>query len=610
MLLTMTREPDCDRAMPLVADRLSRSTVNSLWGAVTAETLLRAGLCQAVISPGSRSTPLTYALATHPGWEAIPVLDERSASFQALGMARARGRPVALVCTSGTAVANYLPAVVEAAESGVPLVLLTTDRPAELRDCLAGQAIDQQKVYGSYVRFFHEVSLPGAETSLLAYLRQTLLQAVSRAGGFNPGPVHLNFPFREPLEPNEDTSLLAPDVDWTRFFAEVRPPVATRTGLDAFAGEVARMSEFASGLIVVGGVATSDPGMLAGVVGGLAKRLGWPVLADAVSSLRGFADRIPGLVSHYHAILRGRGMAESLQPDVVLAIGQPPVSKILRKWLGIIDVPTWVISAGERNVDPLHRRAIPLPVDLLSAGGIVAEAGTDCARQPASAVAGRWKRAQEAADAEVSAHMTATSELFEGKAAWILSREMPSGSCLAVANSMPVRDAETFWEPSDRGHAIHGNRGANGIDGTLSTAVGLARANGRPTYLLTGDLALLHDSNGFLGLAEFPGSLTIVLIDNRGGGIFENLAIRRFDPPFERFWATPQAVDFGALASAHGIDCRAVDGWAGLVSGVRNPPVRGVRLLHLRTDRKRDTAFRNELFARLTERLNSLLDES
>lgn len=565
---------------------------NSLWAGVVAETLARCGVRHAVVSPGSRSTPLTLALAAHPGIEAIPVLDERSAAFFALGLAKRSGMPAALVCTSGTAAANFFPAVIEAKESGVPLLVLTADRPPELRASASGQTIDQQKIFGGYVNFYHELALPEPSAELLRYLRQAVAHALGCCVAPFAGPVHLNVPFRDPLAPLEDdgrTAVAAAGIDWDSFFSHLRPSQAPLL----HAG-VPRFSPDAHGAIVVGPAQPADPGEFAAVIGEIARRLGWPVLAEGLSPLRNHAGRVPHLVSTYDLILRNETAAERLKPEVVLCLGGWPTSKVLRAW--IEGSGATILLAAERfdNRDALHGRtrqvAISLPA--LAAALPVAE--------DASAYQRMWARYEQKARPLLDARLEASADRFEPKAAWLLARHLPPGTPLFIANSMPVRDIEYVWPPGDRGIRPFCNRGANGIDGTLSSALGVAHACGQPAVLLTGDLALLHDTNGFLLRGKFGGSLTVVLIDNRGGGIFEHLPIAKFEPPFEEFFATPQDADFAQLCAAYGVEHVPVRDWAHFTTAIATLPAKGIRVLHLCTDRKQDAAQRKKLFAELS----------
>jgi 2-succinyl-5-enolpyruvyl-6-hydroxy-3-cyclohexene-1-carboxylate synthase len=557
---------------------------NTLWCSVLAETLVREGVTVAVTSPGSRSTPLTMALARHPQMEAIPVLDERSAAFFALGIAKRTRKPVALVCTSGTAAANYLPAIVEASESGAPLIVLTADRPPEMRECSSGQTIDQQKLYGGYVAFYHELCVPEATLPRLRYLRQTVVQAVARACALQAGPVHLNCPFRDPLVPVEDAAVasLRDCLDETFFVAPPHDLLASSASLDVTGWP-------ACGAIVAGPDAVSDSAAYAKVVAQVAKSLGWPVLADALSPARRKQEEVGSIVTAYDAILRDTGLGQSLRPERILCLGGWPTSKNLRSWIEQCDAEIVIVGPTAKNRDALHGRTrhLAASVEALSIRGSIAG---DAAYRD------KWQDAESRARQCIDVALTAESELFEPKAAWLLAQHLPERTAMCVANSMPVRDLEYFWPATTRGLDVYFNRGANGIDGTLSTAFGVAHG-GRPTVLLTGDLSFLHDTNGLLLRPALRGSLTIVLIDNRGGGIFEHLPVAQYDPPFERYFATPQDVDFAALCAAHRVEFVPVKSWAQFTGLIETLPERGVRVLALRTDRKLDAAQRKRLLA-------------
>ncbi len=567
---------------------LDLRNVNALWGSVIVETLVRSGVRTAVISPGSRSTPLAFAFARHPDVEAIPVLDERSASFFALGLAKRALRPVALLCTSGTAGANYFPAVIEAWEAGVPLVVLTADRPPEMRACASGQTIDQEGLYGAFTAFAHELAVPEATEPLLRYLRQTIAHAVERSLAPRAGPVHLNAPFRDPLVPADDggaVANLASRVDWERFFSLVSPPAPVLS-----ASSLPAIPHAVHGIIVAGPSLVGDPRAHAAAVGEISRRLGWPVLADGLSALRNHAALVPHLVSRYDAILRSPAAAESLRPEMVLCLGEWPTSKVLRSVIEASAAPVYMVTQRPDNRDSLHglTRRVVLPLDTLAAALPVAGAVNGYQRL--------WANYEARARAALDARMGAEEALVEPKAAWLLGRLLPAGTFLSASNSMPIRDMEFVWPANDRSIRVFFNRGANGIDGTLSTALGVAHG-GPASVLLTGDLAFLHDSNGLLIASRLKGSLTVVLINNQGGGIFEHLPVAQYAQVFEEFFATPQDVDFALLCSAHGVEHVHVEDWSHFESLVSELPASGVRVLEIRTDRKRDAAWRKEAFA-------------
>jgi 2-succinyl-5-enolpyruvyl-6-hydroxy-3-cyclohexene-1-carboxylate synthase len=562
--------------------------VNSLWGSVIAESLVRSGVRTAVISPGSRSTPLAFAFARHREIQAIPVLDERSAAFFALGLAKRDMNPVVLLCTSGTAGANYYPAVIEAQEAGVPLIIITADRPPEMRGCASGQTIDQQRLYGNHVNFDHELAVPEASLGLLRYLRQTVAHAVERAMAPFAGPVHLNAPFRDPLAPSDDggvTDGFGAGVDWEAFFGHLAPPSAV-----AAVSAVPLIPHSAHGVIIAGPVPAADPAAYCAAVGEIARKLGWPVLADGLSPVRNHAASVPHLVTRYDAILRTPSSAESLRPEFVLCLGEWPTGKILRGWIEASGAPVSFVTDRPDNRDALHgsTRRIVIPLALLAQGLPAADAPSGYERL--------WAAHEVRAAAALDKRLAAEEALVEPKAAWLLASHLPAQASLSVASSMPVRDMEFVWPANNRGVRVFFNRGANGIDGTLSTALGVAHG-GSPSVLLTGDLALLHDSNGFLIAPKFKGSLTIVLINNHGGGIFEHLPVAQFEPIFEEFFATPQEVDFAKLCAAHRVEHTHVEDWSHFEKLVSTLPAHGIRVLELGTNRERDAGWRKEAFA-------------
>lgn len=564
-----------------VFDDLSRSNLSSAWGALTMEVLARLGVQTVVTSPGSRSTPLTVAAVRNSKLEALSILDERSAGFFALGQAKRSHRPVALVCTSGSALANYMPAVVEASMGGTPLLLLTADRPPELQACNSGQTIDQLKFYGDYVRFFHQFALPNS--NLFPYLRQTLVHAVAQSLQPRPGPVHLNFPFRDPLAPESEAAPVCSASELERVATvETRTAEAVTAPNRFDTVAVERLISHQKGIIVVG--TENPPGgdeAFADAVTMLAHKLGWPVLTDVLNPLRNHAGENEALVCTYDLFLRDAANASALQPSAVLQIGNLPTSKVLRAWLGKFDASNFLLSRLYENTDPLHRRATPLY------GDAYALAESMPHQEPDTVWLQKWQKVESEARRRLDAKLEKIDSLFEGKVAWLLSRYAPIGASVFLANSMSVRYGEYFWMPGSRAVSIHANRGANGIDGTLSTAMGIAHC-GSPTILLTGDLAFLHDSNGLLAAGQMAGSLTVVLINNQGSGIFELLPVAAQEEVFESHFATPQKVDIEGLCHAHGVEFMSVPDWDTLKKSISNLPDQGLRVLELRTDRKAD----------------------
>lgn len=483
--------------------------------------------------------------------------------------------------------------MIEAKESGVPLLILTADRPPELRDCNAGQTIDQQKLYGTFPNWYSELTVPEPDWHLLAYLRQTLVHAWERTQFPVAGVVHLNVPLRDPLAPVVQPEVAAwADAFPVDFFDGLGQPHLQSVNPVAWAPLHLLHQQSDRGLIIVGLLQPQSPEATCQAIGHLAKTLQVPILAEALSPVRNFADDYPGLISTYDSILRQPELADKLRPDWVIRIGEMPTSKVLRQWLSQTQPQQWVIDPTHCNLDPLHGKTTHLRLSVEQLALSLAEIPEFCASAPA--YLDLWKTQEQQYRRALDQALTGTDEWFEGKVAWLLSQCLPVGTPLFVANSTPVRDMEFFWQPGNRAIRPYFNRGANGIDGTLSTALGIAHRN-QSSVLLTGDLALLHDTNGFLVSRSLVGHLTIVLINNQGGGIFEALPIAQFDPPFEEFFATPQAIDFEPLCRAYGVDYTLIQSWDQLQQCLTVLPDACVRVLEVRCNRKADAQLRRRL---------------
>ncbi|QFS45701.1 2-succinyl-5-enolpyruvyl-6-hydroxy-3-cyclohexene-1-carboxylic-acid synthase [Nostoc sphaeroides] len=575
---------------------IAYKNVNQLWAYILTETLKRLGLTCAIICPGSRSTPLAIAFAQQaPEIEAISILDERSAAFFALGQAKATSRPVVLVCTSGTAGANFYSAVIEASYSGVPLLILTTDRPPELRDCHSGQTVDQLRLYGNYPNWQTELALPSADLGMLAYLRQTVIHSWERAQTPTKGPVHLNIPFRDPLAPlpdGIDLSYLQSQFHPEDFFAGIANPFSiphTSTALSTSSPFPIpqQWKECDRGIIIAGVAQPSQPQEYCRAIAHLSQTLKWPVLAEGLSPVRNYAELNPYLISTYDLILRNQQLAKQLAPEMVIQVGEMPTSKELRSWIDATQPRRWVIDPSDQNLDPLHGRTTHLRISVedIKAEEINLSFSSDYGKQ--------WCDAETKVRLVVDQTMGKIDEIIESKAAWLISQILPPGTPLFIANSMPVRDVEYFWKPNNLGVRSHFNRGANGIDGTLSTALGIAHRQ-QSSVMLTGDLALLHDTNGFLIRNKFVGHLTIVLINNNGGGIFEMLPIAKFEPPFEEFFGTPQDIDFAQLCATYNVPHELITSWEHLQQRLNPLPNHGIRVLEVQTNRKVDAKWRQD----------------
>ncbi len=538
---------------------------NTLWAQVFVDELARSGLQAVCITPGSRSTPLTLAFAAEPRLRVYSHLDERSAAFFALGLALASGRPVALVCTSGTATANFYPAIIEAGQAQVPLLVLTTDRPHELRDSGANQTIDQVKLYGGHVRWFVEVAPPEANPPALTLrsLRTLAGRALAVAAGSPPGPVHLNFPFRKPLEPTpvpgdvpERLEMEAPEavngrVDGLPFTRFSRGVVSlSEAQIDTLAAAIQNAPR---GLIICGPRCPSSafPEALTRLAG----LAGYPVLADAVSGVRfgPHVEQAGGLILGGYETFWPAGMAQAWPPlQLVLRFGAMPTAGILEEYLGSLSGCSQIaIDANGLWTDATHQLSHFIWADPELTCRQVAERLEVTSTRPTDA---NWLATFRRAEAESWAAIeeTLAETFFEGGILIDVVEMLPSGATLYVASSMPVRHLDQFVRPSSKRLCVFANRGASGIDGTISSALGAAVATNSPLVLVTGDLAFYHDLTGLLALRRCGVKATIVLINNNGGGIFHRLPIARFDPPFTELFLTPHGLDFEPAARMFG----------------------------------------------------------
>jgi 2-succinyl-5-enolpyruvyl-6-hydroxy-3-cyclohexene-1-carboxylate synthase len=540
---------------------------------------VRAGVRHAVVSPGSRSTPMVLALVARAEISVHIVLDERSAAFVALGTGRATGRPAVVVCTSGTAAANHHPAVVEASLGGVPLLVCTADRPPDLHDVGAPQTIDQVGLFGRSVRW--SVDLDPLAFAPAAW-RGVAARAAAEAAA---GAVHVNLRLREPLLEAAD-DLPAPrsgGAPWHRVDVAAR---LWEPDDDLLAEIDGRR------LLVVAGAGAD--------VGGAPwlARSPWPVLADPTSGLR---LARPGVVGAFDAIARVAGRHPELAPEVVLHLGAPPASKVLAQWLDSLDALHLVAGDGPRWLDPSRVASVRIeaaPASVASALVTLTE--------PAPELLAAWTNAEQAAQAAIDEVLDAHGEVTEPGLARALVHELPAAANLVVSSSMPIRDVEWFSVPRDDLRVI-ANRGANGIDGVTSTALGVALADaGRPTAALLGDLAFLHDGSGLNGIAARGCSLTIVVVDNRGGGIFSFLPQASALPheQFEALFGTPQQADVRQLCLAHGIPSVTLEKHADLSPLLEEAQtLGGVRVIIGHTDRAANVEIHRSLNEAVADRM-------
>ncbi len=534
------------------------------------EWILR-GVRTAVLCPGSRSTPLALALAARPELSLHVFHDERSGAFAALGAALATGVPSILACTSGTAAVNFHPAVVEADHARVPMIVCTADRPPELQGVGAPQTIEQHGLFGGSVRWEHD---PGvADDAASGGWRDVAANAMDAALGPVPGPVHVNLPFREPL------------------IGSVRdlPPRTTAHRSQGSGDSVADAPDGLADLaskgrgVVLAGWGVDDPRAVAS----LARRLGWPVIADPRSGIRSADGAV--VLRHADAVLRHAPTAERLRPDVILRLGDPPASKVVNAWIASSGALVVGVSPSGRIVDPDRVVAAQYAMLPSAACAMVSDAPAD------EGWLAEWRSVAAVATEALRTELDRSPTLTEPVVASVVAASTPEGGLLVLSSSMPVRDVEWFGGEI-RSARVLSNRGANGIDGVTSTAIGAALATNSPVVLLTGDVAFLHDSSALAGLATRGADVRIVVVDNGGGGIFSFLpqAALLDGATFERLFGTPHSSDLVALALAHGIPALDASSRDGLVAALGVP---GPSVVRVRSDRSANVAEHERLNA-------------
>jgi 2-succinyl-5-enolpyruvyl-6-hydroxy-3-cyclohexene-1-carboxylate synthase len=545
----------------------------------------------AVISPGSRSTPIAMLLSEHPDFHIYMDIDERSAAYFALGMAKEMRKPVVLLCTSGTAAANYFPAIVEANISRVPLIVLTADRPHELRNVGAPQAIDQIRLYGQHVKWFTEMPIPEAGEEMLQFMRQTAARAVVTAMQQPAGPVHLNFPLREPLVPVlKPSPFEAP--------ATADPAIKSVSGkleiTDTEVGNIADMiRERKRGLIICGTI--DEPGFAEAVIA-LSEHTGYPVLADPLSQLRSGKHRKDRIIDNYDSLLKDPQWSSRLAPEAIIRFGAMPVSKPLTWMLKNLKTAAhMIVDGGNGWRDPIKRGTTVVYCDEIS---FCQKLASVLQKKTGTAWFKMWQELNMRARNIAEAAMEAEKNLDEGKAVMELAKMLPENSTLFVGNSMPIRDVDTFFHVNDKSIRILANRGANGIDGVVSSAAGAGASAGR-AYLLIGDLSFFHDLNGLLMAKMHRLNLCIILINNNGGGIFSFLPQAADPNHFEQLFGTPTDLKFEYIVKMYGGQYAKVRDWDEFreaLAGART----GLQVIEVQTNRAKNVENHRKMWKQIS----------
>ncbi|WP_155592647.1 2-succinyl-5-enolpyruvyl-6-hydroxy-3-cyclohexene-1-carboxylic-acid synthase [Lysinibacillus cavernae] len=555
-------------------------------------SLVQAGVENVVVSPGSRSTPLAYAVASTKQVKMYRQVDERSAAFFALGLAKATAKPVVLLCTSGTAAANYFPAIVEASYARVPLIVVTADRPHELREVGAPQAINQPNLYGSHVKWSVDFPLADGAAQTLPFIERHLARAVAIATSAPFGPVHINVPFREPLLIDLQNELPAVTFKHSSI-GQLVPSSANLQELSSI------LQSTKKGFIIIGELAL---GTDLSIVWEFVRQLKWPVVVESLSNMRASVpeDCLPYMVTTYDAIMKSEDFKALVQPDTVLRIGAQPISKFIMQFIAKSQPNAYVII----DEDPMFRDATGVSTHFIHAsiGQWLTQLGIANTALEATYLA-EWQKANQLASLYIEQHSEVEKD--EGAMVSRLLKMIPDGSDIFVSSSMPVRDIDTFLLATPKDLRIFANRGTNGIDGVVSTAMGLSRGNDRETYLLIGDLAFLHDVNGLIASRYQECNLTILVMNNDGGGIFSYLPQSTVEAHYEDLFGTPTALEFRDIAHMYDMDYVRVETISELSEKVSTSKKRPLRLVEIFTDRTENVNAHRELWNRINAELKA-----
>lgn len=563
------------------------------------EELVQAGVKEAIISPGSRSTPLALMMAEHPILKIYVDVDERSAGFFALGLAKASKRPVVLLCTSGTAAANYFPAVAEAILSQIPLIVLTADRPHELRNVGAPQAMDQLHLYGTHVKDFTDMALPENSEEMLRYAKWHGSRAVDIAMKTPRGPVHYNFPLREPLIPILDPSPYTATGE-ERHHVHI---YYTHEVLEAKAiQKMVRECTGKKGVLIVGPI---DKKEIEQPLVDLAKKLGWPIIADPLSGLRSYGAMDDVVIDQYDAFLKETEILPDITPEVVIRFGSMPVSKSLKNWLeALTKIRFYVVDPGAAWKDPIKAVTDMIHCDERFLLDALQQHMPDDVKDVNWL--NRWTNYNDTARQIVLLEMANTTSLEEGKIVAELRELLPDKAGLFIGNSMPIRDMDTYFPQIDKKIKMLANRGANGIDGVVSSALG-ASVVFQPMFLLIGDLSFYHDMNGLLMAKKYKMNLTIVIVNNDGGGIFSFLPQAKEPKYFESLFGTSTELDFRFVAALYDADYHEVNSVDALGEAVDKASFhKGLDIIEVKTNRHENKANHQALWEKIATALKAL----
>jgi len=530
---------------------------NNLWSRIFIDQLAAMGVQHACISPGSRSTPLTYILSKNRKIKSFIHFDERSSAFFSLGLAKVTGKPVLVITTSGTAVAELYPAIIEAYQQRTPLIICTADRPTELIGTGANQTINQHNIFRNHIRWFRDLGLPSISDTGFYHLQKIAIKAYRISSSESRGPVHLNFPFKKPLEPFSHTDSVSKNIFWTK------PQRLIRTNSKISTPKFGKSKDFKrivnqltgsdKGIILVGPIEYDDKLIIK--IKELSGLLKYPVFADGISQLRfSISKKDNFLISNFNSMFASQKFISEHNPDIILQFGRTPTSTIMEKFLEETDAVRYIIDTYGDKHDPARTAKLIFAIKPVSfCETLISQLGEENFKRSKSNWLKDFIRAEEISENLKSKIIDRAKFPNEPSIITEILKLIPSGSNLVIGNSLPVRDLDNFAFKSSKKIKIYFNRGASGIDGITSTALGIASIK-KKTFLITGDLSFLHDLNALAAAVKYSIPITILVINNNGGGIFESLPIANRVKHFDKFFITPHNLDLGEIIKSFGID--------------------------------------------------------
>lgn len=579
---------------------------NTIWSTAFVNELVANGLKHACISPGSRNTPLTIAFAKNKKIKKYVLIDERSSAFFALGLAKVKNEPVALVTTSGTATAELYPAIIEAYKQRIPLIVCTADRPPGFLERGANQTINQQNIYANHIRYFKDMGMPQINAEKIKSVRKTTHKSIDISLHKNPGPIHLNFPFNKPFEPDAFTHQISNAINE---IAQSKKSIIGQSAKNKddfisykklFNDLIVTLNSFEKGIIIVG--PENYTGSFHKKVVQLADRLNYPVLADGVSQLRFNAHSKKNIISNYDAILRSEEFSKKHRPDIILHFGRTVTSKGLENYLTKIKCQKYLINKFGDIFDPSNNTTASFKY-LPSA---FCDEIID--RMNKKQIESEWLNSFVNADTiteKIKNKIISKAKYpIESRIVKEVLDLIPAGSNIMLSNSMPIRDFDYFASNTNKKITVFNNRGASGVDGIISTAMGISKRSKKPTVLLTGDIAFYYDLNGLLQARENSNPLTIILINNNGGGIFRILPISKYKDVFEKYFLTPHNLNFAELTKGFGVKHTLIKNWNhfrnSFNTAIRN---KNTQVLELKTDSDQSLKIRKQYWDKVRQTL-------